>query len=266
MSDVFSVTTPTATIQLGQNRTGQASYTVTNVSPRPIRAQTRVVAEADAPAAWFSLNGQTDQNYDPGTVRQFIVEIVPPLGAPPGSYDFRVDVVGIDDPDDDSTQGPSCQVTIPPSTPPPITAPRGYLATLAGAMIGGVVGEAVVVILILTSHNSSPNCHGAGCVVSGAISEILLLIFGLLLGLVLLWVGAAIGASIALRIRHYAGAKLTGTFLVILMVPWALLMGFGVFRFMHSLILLAVSAPLLLVAVPAILARGGVLLLRTHHI
>jgi hypothetical protein len=266
MSEVFSITTPTATIQLAPNRTGQASYTVTNVSPRTLRAQARIVEAAGVATSWFSLDGQADQNYDPGTVRQFVVEIVPPLGAPAGSYEFRLDVVGIEHPDDDSAQGPYCEVTIPPSAPTPITAPRGYIATATGALIGGVVGEAIIVALALSSHNTSPSCKGVGCVVGGAIGEVIALVLALLAGLVLIWIGSAVGASIALRIRHFAGAKLTGTFLAILMVPWFLLMGFGVFRFMHSLTLLAISAPVLLVIVPAILARGGVLLIRTHHI
>jgi hypothetical protein len=267
MTDVFSITTPTATIKLAPNRTGQASYTVTNVSPRALRAQARIVEAATAPTSWFSLNGQADQNYDPGTVRQFVIDIVPPLGAPAGSYEFRLDVVGIDHPDDDSAQGPSCEVTIPPSdTPTPITAPRGYIATAVGALIGGIVGEAVVVGLALSSNNTSPTCSGVSCIVSGTIGAVIALVFALLAGLALLWIGGAIGASVALRVRHFAGAKLTGTFFAILMLPWLLLMGFGVFRFIHSLILLAVSAPVLLVVVPAILARGGVLLIRTHRI
>ena len=91
-------------------------------------------------------------------------------------------------------------------------------------------------------------------------------LFAILAAYVLMLIGAAIGSAVALRIRGYLGPKLTGTFLGILMVPWLIAVTLTVFQFVHNLIVLAATAPILLVAVPAVLARGGVLLIRTHHI
>jgi uncharacterized membrane protein YhaH (DUF805 family) len=80
-------------------------------------------------------------------------------------------------------------------------------------------------------------------------------------------VGASLGAAIALRIRRFRGHKLTGAFVALLMPLWSLLMVLTVFRLLDNHpIVLAAASPLLLLAVPAVLARGSVLLIRTHHI
>ena len=85
--------------------------------------------------------------------------------------------------------------------------------------------------------------------------------------LFLMWVGATLGSGIALRIRRFRGHKLTATFLAILMVPWTILMLATVFRLLDNhLVVAAALSPILLVAVPAVLARGSVLLIRTHHL
>jgi hypothetical protein len=261
---VFTVTTPSVSVQLSQNRIGEVPFTVTNVSDRKLRARARITPGAGAPAGWFSLAGDSEQDFEIGAARQFVVRVDPPLGAPAGTYTFRLDAVGIENPDDDYSEGPSCQVTVPPSIgpQPKLTTPRGYVTTLLGALTGGIVLNIIVVVLALT-HDSG-DCEGFfDCL----IREILFWLFLVFLGWLLMLVGASIGAAVALRIRRFRGHKLTGTFLGILMVPWSLLMLFTVFQLLedHPIVLAAIS-PIVLLAVPAVLARAGVLLIRTHHI
>jgi hypothetical protein len=253
-------------VTLAANRIGEVPFTVTNVSNRKLRARARITPGAGTPAEWFSIQGDSEQDFEPGAARQFVVRIDPPLGSPTGTYSFRLDAVGIEHPDDDYSEGPSCQVTVPASEPPRLTTPRGYLTTLLGALAGGVLGELVVVLLLVFRHRDEPDCHDLGCVIGGGIAEFLFLLFALLLGYVLMLVGATFGVGIALRIRRYLGAKLTATFLAIIMVLWTIVMIATAFQLVHNLIVLAVISPLLLVAIPAILARGAVLLLRTHHV
>jgi hypothetical protein len=76
-----------------------------------------------------------------------------------------------------------------------------------------------------------------------------------------------LGAGIALRVRRFRGHKLTAVFLALLMLPWSLLMLVTVFQLLDNHpIVAAATSPVLLLAVPAVLARGSVLLIRTHHI
>src|SRR5215211_401174 len=241
IAPVFAITTPSVSVTLAENRIGEVPFTVTNVSNRKLRGRVRIAPGPGAPAEWFSVAGDSEHDFDAGAARQFVVRIDPPLGAPPGTYTVGLDAVGIEHPDEDYSEGPSCQITIPQSAPPRLTTPRGYLTTLAGALIGGVIGD--------------------------TIGEVILLLFLLFLAYVLMLVGATLGSGIALRIRRYLGAKLTATFLALLMVPWTVLMLATVFRLLDDhLIVMAVISPFLLVAVPAVLARGSVLLIRTHHV
>jgi hypothetical protein len=259
---VFTVTTPSVSVTLASNRIGEVPFTVTNLSNRMLRARAKVTPGPAVPVDWFSVEGDSEQDFEIGAARQFVVRVDPPLGVPAGNYAFRLDAVGIEHPDDDYSEGPSCQVTIPQSKPPKLTTPRGYLTTLAGALIGGIVINIIVVILGLT-HDSN-NCQGFwNCL----FREIFFWVFLVFLGFVLMLIGASLGAGIALRIRRFRGHKLTAVFLALLMLPWSLLMLLTVFRLLDNHpIVLAATSPVLLLAVPAVLARGSVLLIRTHHI
>lgn len=264
-TSVFSITTPSTSVELEPNRVGEVPFTVTNVGDQKLRARARVTPSPGAPPQWFSVEGDAEQSFDSGAARQFTVRVEPPLGAAAGSYSFRLDAIGIEHPDDDYAEGPTCQVSVPGSKPPRVTTPRGYLTTLVGALIGGVIGELVIVVLLLVRHHTA-NCDTVGCVIGDTIGEIIVFVFAIFAAYVLMLIGAAIGSAVALRIRGYLGPKLTGTFLGILMIPWLIAITLTVFQVLHNLIVLAVLAPILLVAVPAVLARGGVLLIRTHHI
>jgi hypothetical protein len=259
---VFTLTTPSVSVTLAANRIGEVPFTVTNVSNRKLRARARITPAPGAPADWFSVEGDSEQDFDAGAARQFVVRVDPPLGAPAGNYAFRLDAVGIEHPDDDYSEGPSCQITVPGSKPPKLTTPRGYLTTLVGALTGGIVLNIVVVVLGLT-HDSN-NCQGFwNCL----FREIFFWVFLVFLGFVLMLIGASLGSGIALRIRRFRGHKLTAVFLALLMLPWSLLMLLTVFRLLDNHpIVLAATSPVLLLAVPAVLARGSVLLIRTHHI
>lgn len=261
---VFTVTTPSVTVTLSEQRIGEVPFTVTNVSGRKLRARVKATPGAGAPGEWFLVQGDSEQNFEIGAARQFVVRVDPPLGAPAGTYTFRLDVVGIENPDDDYSEGPSCQVTIPPSVgpQPKLTTPRGYLTTLLGALAGGIVLNIIVVVLALL-HDPN-DCNGFWeCV----FREIFFWLFLIVLGFGLMLVGASLGAAIALRIRRFRGHKLTGLFLAILMPLWSFLMLITVFQLLdgHPIVAAALS-PFLLLAVPALLARMSVLLIRTHHI
>jgi hypothetical protein len=262
-SPVFTVTTPSVSVELSENRIGEVPFTVTNVSNRKLRARARITPAPGTPAEWCSVVGDSEQDFEIGAARQFVIRVDPPLGAPAGTFAFRLDAIGIENPDDDYTEGPSCEVALTESTArPSLTTPRGYLTTLVGAVSGGVLGDLVAVILVLT-HDSG-DCDGFwNCL----FRELFFWFFVIVFGLFLMWVGATLGSGIALRIRRFRGHKLTATFLAILMVPWTILMLATVFRLLDNhLVVAAALSPILLVAVPAVLARMSVLLIRTHHI
>jgi len=267
-SPVFSVTTPSVSVNLAENRIGEVPFTVTNVSNRKLRARVRITPDPSVPADWFSVAGDSEQDFEVGAARQFVVRVDPPLGVRAGSYAFRLDAIGIENPDDDYSEGPSCQVTLAESAKPRLTTPRGYLTTILGALLGGIVLDLIVVVLALT-HDPDTDCHDQGfwgCLFSVLIKEIFFWVGLVVLGWGLMVLGSSLGSAIALRIRRFRGHKLTGTFLALLMLPWTALMFLTVFRFLDSLVVVAAISPIVLLVVPAVLARGSVLLIRTHHI
>ena len=266
MDPAFAITTPSATVALTENRIGSVVFTVTNTTDRSIEARFVPRALAGAPAEWFRVEGDQSGELEARAARQVIVTIEPPLGTPAGSCTFRLDAVGVQRPDEDSVEGPAVVASVPGSTAK-LSAPRGYLATLVGATAGAMAGVLVVVVVALTSNESRSDCSEAvECVVSESIAGFVFWFFLLLLAFVLMLVGATVGSWIALRRKRYLGAKLTAVFLLIFMVPWAILMLATVFQAVNSAAAVAVLAPVVLVSLPAVIARGLVLLIRTKHI
>lgn len=262
MTSTFAITAPATTVHLAENRLGEMPFTVTNMTDRPVRAQVSVVPLDSAPPQWFSLVGSADIDLRPRASAQALVRVEPPLGAPAVTHLFRVDVTDAAGSDATRSVGPSCSVVVPPSQPTVNrwATPRGYLATLLGATAGGAVGELVILISVLARDEKE--CTDLSC----ALGEVILLVLAFLAGLVLLWIGSAIGTGIGLRMRRYLGAKLTALFLAILLIPWTIAMLALVSALNLPLVALLIVAPILLTSIPGVLARGAVLLIRTRHL
>jgi hypothetical protein len=269
MPSPFAVTAPAANVVLAQNRLGEMPFTITNTTDQPLRGRVSIVPIDSAPPQWFSLAGPAELDLRPRATAQVLVRVEPPLGVPAGECLFRVDVANTAVADS-VTVGPSCSVVVPPSEAKVNrwTVPRGYLATLAGASVGGAAGELLIFLDAFFYLRSArkQNCSTVDCSLNNLFSELVFLIFAVLAGLALLWVGSVIGAWAGLRIRKYLGSKMTALFLAILMVPWTFAVLWLLGQVTDSFAVAAILSPILLTAVPAVLARGAVLLIRTRHL
>jgi hypothetical protein len=269
MPSPFAITAPSTSVVLAQNRLGEMPFTITNTTNQPLRGRVSIVPLDSAPATWFSLAGTAEVDLRPRATTQVLVRVEPPLGVPAGEHLFRVDVLRADTADpavaDAVTTGPSCSVVVPASVPEVNrwTVPRGYLATLVGASAGGALGELVIFLdAFFYLRSPSNKCSTFDC----ALGQVVFLILAVLVGLALLWVGSFIGAWAGLRSRKYLGSKLTALFLAVLMIPWTFAMLWLLSKVTDSFAVAAILAPILLTAVPGVLARGAVLLIRTRHI
>jgi hypothetical protein len=242
---VFTVTTPSVTVTLSGNRMGEVPFTVTNVGNRKLRARAKVSPAPGAPSDWFSVAGDSERDFEIGAARQFVVRVDPPLGAPAGTYAFRLDAVGVENPNDDYSEGPSL--------------PGHHSAVLRAAAEADDAARLPDDTRGRTHRRdrSRPrrrrpgpdprnrhDCHDLGfwaCLFRVFFRELAFWVGLVFLGFVLMLVGASVGSAIALRIRRFRGHRLTGTFL-------------------------AAISPVVLLAVPAVLARGSVLLIRPHDI
>ena len=262
----FAISTPSASIMLPPNRSAEVPFTVTNLAGRALRARATPRGLGSAPADWFKLAGDAELQFDEGAIKQVKVVVDPALGAMAGSYAFRLDVSAVETPEAEYAEGPECAVAVPGSSTG-LTTPRGYLATMIGASAGGILWLiAVLVIWLIISNETEEDCADFADCFGQIIGIAILFGFLVLLALILMIVGAAIGIGVALRIKHYRGNKLTSVFFGVLMVPWTILILWGLGAIEPPTVVLIIVVPILLLFAPALLARALVLLIRTHRI
>lgn len=139
MASLFTITAPTNTILLQPGRQGEASFTVTNVSGRPVRGRALFVPENPASAPWLQVSGAIERDFPIAGTEQYAVRIAAPQGAPAGSYVFRLDMVGVENPDELYSQGPSVTFQVPEVGPVRKPFPWWIIAIAAGVIVLGLV-------------------------------------------------------------------------------------------------------------------------------
>jgi hypothetical protein len=107
MANPFAITAATNTIRLNDTRQAQATFTVFNNSGRAMRGRARIVVQNPASEKWVTLVGDAQKDFPVAGTDQYNVQISVPPGSPPGSYPFRLDVVGTENPDEQYSKGPS---------------------------------------------------------------------------------------------------------------------------------------------------------------
>jgi hypothetical protein len=276
----FTVTTSTDRVKLDGSRRGRASFNATNISSRQIRGRAQVFSLGDSRPEWFSLEGDSQRPFPAGTSQQFDVLVELPEAAA-GQHQFRLDVIGVEVPDEDFGQSEPVIVALAGAPAPPPKS-KGYLTTFAGAMLGGLAGALVgtlpgSIVFISLSHQTFANNPGAsiGEVLAQAfVDTIVVALIGaalLLLGVFVgLWIGPVLGAYVALRSRVHLYVGWTVGLLaviqpivVVLLVLLAGLLFKSVKQAGPELAILIVLA-VLAVAIPPWLARGAARLIKVH--
>lgn len=141
MARVFDVTSASDTVRLDGNGQGEMAFTASNVSGRPVRGRAKLVPQDAAAKAWLSVVGESERDFPASGTQQFTVKVAVPAGSKPGKYNFRLDVVSVQNPDEDYTQGPNVaiSVTLPPPAPKPFPWWILVVAAVLLLAIGGVV-------------------------------------------------------------------------------------------------------------------------------
>jgi hypothetical protein len=203
MPSPFDITAVTPTIPLDNQRRGKASYTVRNISAQPIRGLAQLVALEPTRIDWLTLVGEAEREFSATGTQQYTVDIQVGLGAAAGSYTFRLDMVGVQNPDELYSQGQLVTFQVPevPPPPPPPPPKKGYLRTAVGAVIGGLAAGTLAVIVSGMVHNS---------VVEGVIT---LALYAIL---------SALGAWVALNMENYDWARETAVVLGVVLAVLAL--------------------------------------------
>ena len=125
MACPFDITIATNSIRLNAKRQGEAAFTVFNRSGRPVRGRAQVAAQPPEAAAWLGVAGEAERNFAIAGTEQITVQVTVPAQAAPGTYTLRLDMVGVENPDEDYCSGPSVTLVVPARMPKSGSPPRG---------------------------------------------------------------------------------------------------------------------------------------------
>ncbi|MFA6010598.1 MAG: PASTA domain-containing protein [Desulfobacteraceae bacterium] len=110
MSRYFAITTGSSTIQVKNTRTGSVTFTVTNNAQDGIKTRAKISA-LTGNESWFTIEGEKEREYKEKT-QQYTVTYTIPSSVSPGSYKFRMDVFGVENPDEIYSEGPVVQIDV----------------------------------------------------------------------------------------------------------------------------------------------------------
>lgn len=141
MSRDFAITTGSSSIEAGKDRKGTVTFTVSNNTEQGIVARARISAMDDCQEEWFTIEGEKERTYTEKT-QQYTVRYDIPTSVPPGSYRFRLDVFGVENPDEIYSEGPTVEIKVKEKEEPPPgpSFPWWVIAVIAAVLIigGGV--------------------------------------------------------------------------------------------------------------------------------
>lgn len=139
MPSSFAITTSANSTPLDGNRQGQTVFTVSNTSVRALRGRARVVPDRGAEDAWFTLVGKAERDFAVNGTEQYTVQIAAPPTAAEGTYTVRLDMIGVDNPDEDYMPGPTVTFAVPAPLPVKRPFPWWIVAVIAVIIIGVVL-------------------------------------------------------------------------------------------------------------------------------
>lgn len=139
MARVFDITAASDSLRLDTKGQGDVAFTVSNVSGRRIRGRAKVVPKDPATAGWLAMAGDAERDFPAGGTQTFTAKVAVPADARAGQYSFRLDVVSVDNPDEETAQGPSVGFSVAEAVAPPPKSSRAWfaLAVILLLVVGG---------------------------------------------------------------------------------------------------------------------------------
>jgi hypothetical protein len=140
---LFTITTGSNTVLLDAERKGVAAFTVSNITGRAVRGRGIPRPLGQTASNWLSIAGAAERDFDIAATQQYVVQVAVPMDAAPGNYTFRLDEVGVDNPDENITQGPVVAFQVAPLQEPPPRKPFPWWIV--------VVAAGIIVLVVLAA-------------------------------------------------------------------------------------------------------------------
>src|SRR5207249_1461012 len=84
-----------------------------NIGGKEARGRARIVAKDPAMASWLTQAGEAERVFPIAGTEQYTVRIVVPETAAAGLKAFSLDVIDVENPDENATQGPAVEFQVP---------------------------------------------------------------------------------------------------------------------------------------------------------
>jgi hypothetical protein len=137
MANPFTITTAADAVRLDSQGRGSTTFTVSNRSGQLRRGRARLVPSDPGQASWLSVDGEAERNFTADGTQQYTVRVAPPPGAPVGRYTFGLDVVSVENPDEEWSQGPKVAFEVGPSQPARKPFPWWIVVVAAAVLLVG---------------------------------------------------------------------------------------------------------------------------------
>jgi len=156
---IFAITAARDTVTLDNQGRAEVSFTVSNTGPKPIAGQAKLVPIGSTKESWLSLEGEHERKFAKGEAHQLTVHIGVPPGTPVGKYSFRLNIISVENPDDEFTEGPSVSFEVKELAPAAV-APRKFpwwIVAIAGVL---VLGGGLITWLLIPEKVTMPDVVG----------------------------------------------------------------------------------------------------------
>ena len=117
MSQLFAITAASDQIAANSDGIAEASFTVTNTADHSVRVLFKVRPLQGVKSEWLTIAGGPERDLGGKKTEHVSVKATLRPGFAPGTLTFRLDVVSVENPDDDYTEGPIIALKI---GPPPV--------------------------------------------------------------------------------------------------------------------------------------------------
>src|SRR6478672_6230006 len=156
---IFAITAARETVTLDKEGRAEVSFTASNTGSKSIAGRAKLVPLGLAKAAWLSLEGEQERNFAKGEAHQLTVHIAVPPGTPVGKYSFRLNIISVENPDDEFTEGPSVSFEVKELTVAQAPARKFPWWIVAVAAVV-VLGAGIIIWLLLPEKVKMPKIVG----------------------------------------------------------------------------------------------------------